>query len=577
MKTKLSQLSLLTLATLFSTPLMAQSQQQPDVYSVVERKLEKAVPLAEYSKFSAQGPWFELQREMFMYGSMERADALLKKLDSQSKEAKFALSFSASWLAENDSPEAALEFLSRIGLKQPGSMTSYESYINTWVKNKRPEKALALLNKSDATIKDYYFPVVLTAYQSDPDQAAALYEKNYGAEVVSPPMQLKMLVIVAKGYQAKNDIPNATLYADKALAMLDAIIAEGENSGVAYFEQYIDLLNLYAFAGNKDKAIALSERLTKATGDNGSYYEQSLPGLLAFYKDNGLTLLYSVALSERIAQNDKAFAFEPKPQDELNLIRLLFNLGEKELFEQRVDKLMTAPEYACYDNNYCNENKMQALQYLYERKQDALADKYLNTLIAESQGQSFDQWESATKQIAKSLMEMGRFTEGQKLAANAEAIYLAEAKNNPGRRMARPYQTLAEFYSYANDTVNARRVLHEHVPDFESYTMIDFYMRAKEWDKARELMVQEDRIDSLNLTLLQNLCVTSTPECIQHLTFTLNKLTTQVPITFKDASGNEQLYQVGKIFHSLDIKPTAEQQQLIQTLYDNAGAIKKNR
>lgn len=578
MKTKLSHLSLLTLATLFySTQGMAQSQQQPDVYSVVERKLEKAVPLSDNSTFSSQDPWFELQREMFMYGPMERADALLRNLDTQSKEAKFALNFSASWLAENDSPEAGLAFLSKIGLKQPSSMTSYESYINAWVKNKQPEPALALLSKSNATIKAYYFPVVLTAYQSDPNQAAALYEKNYGAEAVSLPSQLKMLVIIAKSYQAKNDIPNATVYADKALAMLDAIIAKRENAEVTYYEQYIDLLNLYAFAGNKDKAIALSERLTKATGDSGSYYEQSLPGLLAFYKNNGLRLFYSVALSERIAQIDKAFAFEPKPLEELNLIRLLHSVGEKDLLEQRVEKLMTAPEYACYDNNYCYEYKIQALQYLYERKQDALADKFLNTLIAESQGQSFDQWERATKEIAKGLMEMGRSPEGQKLAANAEAIYLAEAKNNPGRRMARPYQTLAEFYSYANDTVNARRVLHEHVPDFESYTMIDFYMRAKEWDKARELMVQEDRIDSLNLTLLQNLCVTSTPVCIQHLTFTLNKLTTQVPITFKDASGNEQLYQVGKIFHSLDIKPTAEQQQIIQTLYENAAALKTKR
>ncbi|VUS84480.1 tetratricopeptide repeat protein [Klebsiella huaxiensis] len=578
MKTKLSHLSLLTMATFFySTQGMAQSQQQPDVYSVVERKLEKAVPLSDNSTFSSQDPWFELQREMFMYGTMERADSLLKKLDTQSKEAKYALNFSGSWLAENVSPEAGLAFLSKIGLKQPSSMASYESYINAWVKNQQPEPALALLSKSNVTIKAYYFPVVLTAYQSDPDQAAALYEKNYGTEAVSLPSQLKMLVIIAKSYQAKNDIPNATVYADKALTMLDAIIAEKKNLEAAYYEQYIDLLNLYAFVGNKDKAIALSERLTKATRDSGSYYEHSLPGLLAFYKNNNLRLLYSVALSERIAQIDKAFAFEPKPQDELNLIRLLFTVGEKDLFEQRVDKLMTAPEYACYDNNYCYENKMQALQYLYERKQDALADKYLNTLIAESQGQSFDPWESATKTIAKSLMEMGRSTEGQKLAVNAEAIYLAEAKNNPGRRMARPYQTLAGLYSYAHDTVNARRVLHEHVPDVESYTMIDFYMRAKEWDKARELMVQEDRIDSLNLTLLQNICATNTPLCIQHLTFTLNKLTTQVPITFKDASGNEQLYQVGKIFHLLKIKPTAEQQQFIQTLYDNAGAIKKIR
>lgn len=170
-------LSLLTLSVLFSTQVMAQSQAPLDVYSIVERKLEKAVPLADHAEFSAQDPWFELQRELFMHGPMERADALLKKLDTQSKGAKYALNFSASWLAENDSPEAALDFLHKIGLSQPASFTSYESYINTWVKNKQPEPALALLDKSNPTIKAYYFPTVLTAYHSEPAKAAALYEK----------------------------------------------------------------------------------------------------------------------------------------------------------------------------------------------------------------------------------------------------------------------------------------------------------------------------------------------------------------------------------------------------------------
>nr|MCJ1830071.1 hypothetical protein [Klebsiella quasivariicola] len=104
--------------------------------------------------------------------------------------------------------------------------------------------------------------------------------------------------------------------------------------------------------------------------------------------------------------------------------------------------------------------------------------------------------------------------------------------------------------------------------------MIDFYMRASEWDKARELLVLEERVDSQNIILLQNICETNTLVCQQHLTFTLNKLTTQVPMTIKDTGGNEQLYAVGRIFHSLGITPTPEQQQIIDKLYENAGARK---
>ncbi len=42
-------------------------------------------------------------RELFMYGPMSRADALLKKLDTQSNDAKFSLNHEASWIAENNS------------------------------------------------------------------------------------------------------------------------------------------------------------------------------------------------------------------------------------------------------------------------------------------------------------------------------------------------------------------------------------------------------------------------------------------------------------------------------------------
>ena len=56
MDTKLRQSLLLTLAVLFTPSLMAENQLQPDIYSVVERKLGKTLPLTENDKFSKQRP-----------------------------------------------------------------------------------------------------------------------------------------------------------------------------------------------------------------------------------------------------------------------------------------------------------------------------------------------------------------------------------------------------------------------------------------------------------------------------------------------------------------------------------------
>ncbi len=50
-----------------------------------------------------------------------------------------------------------------------------------------------------------------------------------------------------------------------------------------------------------------------------------------------------------------------------------------------------------------------------------------------------------------------------------------------------------------------------------------------------------------NLILLENICMQKNAECMAHITFTLNKLTTQPAITKIDSVGNEQLYQIGKI------------------------------
>lgn len=87
--------------------------------------------------------------------------------------------------------------------------------------------------------------------------------------------------------------------------------------------------------------------------------------------------------------------------------------------------------------------------------------------------------------------------------------------------MSRSFQRLAELYGYGNDTVNAKRVLHQHVPSLEEEAMIDHYMNAKQWSQARELMINADRVDNKNLMLLRQICSENTPECQEHITFTL--------------------------------------------------------
>ncbi len=83
----------------------------------------------------------------------EPCGCITEKLDTQSNYAKFSLNHEASWIAENNSPDAAMVFLSKIGLDKPSSITAYESYVDGWVNRKQPEKALALLSKNaDARI-----------------------------------------------------------------------------------------------------------------------------------------------------------------------------------------------------------------------------------------------------------------------------------------------------------------------------------------------------------------------------------------------------------------------------------------
>ncbi|EAW0727695.1 hypothetical protein RLP65_001529 [Salmonella enterica] len=530
--------TLLTAATVFySYQSVAQSQQSPDVWSVVEQKLQNAVPLNENTTFKSQAAWFELHRELFMYGPMSRADALLKKLDTQSNDAKFSLNHEASWIAENNSPDAAMVFLSKIGLDKPSSITAYESYVDGWVNRKQPEKALALLSKN-ADARNFYLATVLKSWHSDPDKTAAIYNENYADKIVVPYTQLKMLLIIAKQYHAKGDTAKALVYADSALKMFDTAIAQQPSAEAYRYQEYLDLMEIYYATGNKEKAMALSARLRKATGNKGSYFQYSLPGLLSFYKKNELTQNYQETLSTYVTQVDKIFNFAPSPRIEMELIDLLSKLDDVALMNKRIDLLMSAPEYTCYDDRYCYEYKIKALKNLFQHKQNAVAEKHIATL-------------------------------------SAEAIYLSQAKAWPDEDMSRSFQRLAELYGYGNDTVNAKRVLHQHVPSLEEEAMIDHYMNAKQWSQARELMINADRVDNKNLMLLRQICSENTPECQEHITFTLKKLTTQASITRQDDTGNQQLYQIGNIFHRLGIIPGAEQQALIQALYNKAAEPKK--
>lgn len=567
--------TLLTAATIFySYPCVAKNQQSPDVWSVVEKKLQNAKPLNENTTFKSQAAWFELHRELFMYGPMSRADALLKKLETQSNDAKFSLNHEATWIAENDSPDAAIMFLSKIGLDKPSSITAYESYVNGWVNRKQPDKALQLLGKN-ADARNFYLPAVLASYYSNPDKSAAIYNQNYANKIVVPHTQLKMLIIIAKQYHAKGDTAKALVYADSALKMFDIAIAQQPSTESYRYQEYLDLIELYYTTGNREKAMALSARLRKATGNKGSYFQYSLPGLLSFYKKNGLMQNYQETLSIYVAQVDKIFNFAPAPRIEMELIDLLSKLDDVALMNKHINLLMSAPEYTCYDDRYCYEYKIKSLNNLYQHQQNSVAEKHIATLSAEAQKLTFAQWEDATNEMGEVLKEIGHPEAAQKLAISAEAIYLRQAKALPDEDMTRSFQRLAELYGYGNDTLNAKRVLQQHTPSFREEAMIEHYMNAKQWSQARELIIKAERVDNKNITLLRHLCAENTPECQAHITFTLKKLTTQASITHQDDTGNQQLYQIGNIFHRLNITPGTEQQALIQALYNKAAEAKK--
>ncbi|MGG7125857.1 hypothetical protein ACLM6H_24645, partial [Salmonella enterica subsp. enterica] len=78
----------------------------------------------------------------------------------------------------------------------------------------------------------------------------------------------------------------------------------------------------------------------------------------------------------------KIFNFAPSPRIEMDLIDLLSKLDDVALMNKRIDLLLSAPEYTCYDDRYCYEYKIKALKKLFQHKQNAVAEKHIATLSA---------------------------------------------------------------------------------------------------------------------------------------------------------------------------------------------------
>ncbi|MBW8414300.1 tetratricopeptide repeat protein, partial [Escherichia coli] len=403
MKAK-STLLLMILSVFYSHQVLSSEPTQPDVYSVVEQKLNSALPLEENTTFRSQAEWFNLQYELLVSGYPERAYNLLSKLETESKNAKYHLDLTASRVAEEGAPETALTFLSKIGLNKPATLTSFESYINSWIKSKQPEKAMQLLSLDDNALH-YYLPTVLVAYQSVPDKAISIYNTVYGDNVVIPYQQVTMLLTVAEGYQTKGDIKNTIHYADKALNMFDKAIAVDSSRESHYGDEYLKLMNIYAANGNKEKAVVLSQRLHKAITESQSNYLSTLEGILLFYRNNDMQQDYQNSLSNYIVFIDKIFAFSPSTRSELSLINLLNSLNEVELMKKRLVLLMTAPEYACYDSQYCYEDKVSALKILYSHQDNELMDKYFTTLLKEISNQPLEDWDLIISNTGEKLRE----------------------------------------------------------------------------------------------------------------------------------------------------------------------------
>lgn len=551
-----------------------QSESLPNVYSVVERKLEVTLPLDQNTEYENQRPYIELYGNILLYDDPVRAGNLLNKLDYKSKNASLYLDMLAASIANAGEPDKAMIFLSHMGLKHPSQKSSYKEYLDAWLKLKQVDKALHLLNQQEnASVKQMYLASVLEGYKEDPDKAVAIYIENYGDREIEPHSQSLMLLAIAKNYQYQRQHEKALSYAREAEGMLakDKKI----NTSQAVIPQYIDLIKIYSTtAETQPHAIELADSSLILINQNEYAISFYLPDVITFYRNSGLTDKYKIILREQIEATDKKLSFSPDIITEARLIDFLYRSGEKDLGQERIDKMFNSSEYTCYDNKHCYEYKINALKHLYDNQQEALANQYLSQLVDKSKDELFWAWLVVNKHIAEKLAEIGRHNEIKKLAADAEEVILSVQKNYPDEKFKNEYLKLVEMYSLAGDVENAEKVLVRNDPSSKDYYITGVYSHNNQWDKLKEIVLKNPILDSDNIGLLDNMCKTNNAECIQHITFTLSMLVDRMPFSPTDNSGNQQLYKIGSIFNNLKIKPTEQQQALIQTLYSQAATPK---
>lgn len=573
----ITPLSALLCSTLLMANMAMASEQagpSPDVYSVVERKLEVTLPLSQNTDDKSQRPYIGLYENILLHDDPIRAGKLLNKLDYKSKDARFYLDMVAASIATTGEPDKAMIFLSQMGLTHPSSRLNYKEYLDAWLRLKQPDKALRVLNLYENTVgKQMYLAILLEGYREDPDKAVAIYIENYGDREIEPHSQSLMLLAIAKNYQYKSESEKAISYAKKAEEML--INAKKNNASQKFIPQYIELIKIYSgSAQTLPHATELADALLIPISQDEYSVNFYLPELIVFYKNNGLTDKYKSLLLERIESVDKKFRFAPEALAESRLIDFLYQIGEQELGQARIDKFFNSAEYACYDSNYCYEYKIKSLKHLYDNQQDTLANQHLSHLVHESKNEPLTSWIIINQHIAEKLAVMKRYNEIKNLATDAEAIILNVQKEYPNQEFKNEYIDLVKIYSLAGDVENTEKVLEMFTTSSKNYYLSEVYKNNHRWDKLKAIILKDKMLDNDNILLLENICKTNNAECIEHITFTLSTLVDRMPMSPTDNSGNQQLYQIGSIFNNLKIKPTEQQQALIQTLYSQAATPK---
>lgn len=562
----------LLFSLILSLPCSALAEESQDIFTIVEQSLQTIQPLSTLTEAKQQKNYFSLYRFLMLSDREAHASNLLKSLDYQSNLGKALVQDAAQWLASEGSPDKGLIVLSEVGLKQPVSSFQYTNFVHGWIKKGQPEKALSLLS-GDRMAMNYLLSDVLNAYKTDPEKAEAIYQSNYGDRTIDAYYQVNMLLSIAQSYQLANNDAKATEYAKKTEDMILEAIKEkgGDKNGELFPQQYVALSSLYTELGNISQAIKIADHLTEISGGKGYYYDQLLPVIMKIYRENQGQKQYKAILDRKISEVNKQLSFKPDYLAEGKLIDLLFSINEPVLAQQRLDILMNAPEYSCFEVSNCYERKINNISQL-QKNQPILAEKLLRKLVAEAKAQSFVCWEIATKYMVKELVKNGMLAEAKSLAQNAEKSYDLTFNALPQAKKEYYYRALVEIYSAAKDFDNATRVIQTYMSKAKDQNaiLVNLYLDNQEWQKAMEIYNHnnDDWQDLTNNRLLKGLCDTPSKSCQKHITLTLQDILA-TPVLATQAN-IERIYQIGLIYSVLKISPDQEQQLLINKLVQKA-------